>query len=104
MIHNHLVAFKFALLAVFGTYMSLWLGQAATQIGGDLLMDVKTVIAVGSVVLLGTWRLSKWMQEIVDRLKQQDDHRHQLELKISRLEGMLMRLPCVNSRDQNTQD
>lgn len=92
-----MIAFKFAFASTLSVLGSIWIGQAANQIGGDLLMDLKTVCAVGGVVLLGTWHLSKWMQEIVDRLKEQDKHRTELELKISKLEGMLLRLPCQDA-------
>lgn len=38
------------------------------HIDGTWLLDLRTIIAVGSIVMIGTWRLGRWMKRIDDRL------------------------------------
>lgn len=41
----------------------------APHIDGTWLLDLRTITAVSSVVLYGTWILARWMKRIDDRLE-----------------------------------
>lgn len=64
----------------FGAVLSQAVPHAASQITGELTMDLKTICAVGGVVLMGSWHASQWMQKVSDRL--------------SDVEDVIKKLPC----------
>lgn len=71
------------------------------QLDGSWLVDVRTICAVGGIVLLGTWRIGRWMRRIEDRLDAGDERFKRIEegMKaregiLARLEHSIARLPC----------
>jgi hypothetical protein len=75
-----------------------------TQISGSWLIDVRTLCAVGGVVLLGTWRIGRWMKRIEDRLDDGDTRFSRIELSMKErhellrdIERKMDRLPCGDS-------
>jgi hypothetical protein len=90
-------ASRFALIAMAGTVLGQVLSNrvhiladaalnATQQISGNWTVDLRTVIAVGTVVVLGAWRVSAWQQKLDDRLKL--------------IEKRMNELPCDNDRCQ----
>lgn len=70
--HLHIGAgVKLAGAGMLGTAFGAILSQAVphvTQVTGEWVIDLKTVCAVGFVVLGGSWHASQWMQRVNDRL------------------------------------
>lgn len=74
-----------------------------THVTGDWLVDMRTIAAVGGVVLLGTWRIGRWMSKIdnrmdvgerrFDNLETRMNHR---DARLDRIEKILDGLPCVD--------
>lgn len=58
-----------------------------TVVNGGWLVDIRTICAVGGIVLIGTWRLSWWMKAIEERLKTGED-------RFTRIEASIAKLPC----------
>ena len=52
---------------------------AAPVISANWLIDIRTVVSVGGIVLTATWWLSKKFQNIEDRLKNAEVARQQMQ-------------------------
>lgn len=75
--HLHIGAgLKLAGAGMLGTAFGAFLSQAVprvTQITGEWVVDLRTVCAVGFVVVGGSWHVSQWMQKVSDRLTDLED-------------------------------
>lgn len=69
-------------------------GGATPQVSADWLVDLRTVLTVGGVVLPATWWLSRAFTGIADRLSAGDRRFAELERTLARMEERLERLPC----------
>lgn len=59
-----------------------------TKISSEWMLDLKTICAVGGVVYLGAWRLSRWMKAI------EDSNQAALD-RTARIEAFIAKLPCA---------
>jgi len=87
MVPNHFIL-KAAVVSMAGTFLGGLIAQAMphTTLSGDWLVDLRTVCAVGGIVLTGSWQISRWQTKVTDRL--------------DLLESTIAKLPCV--KDQKT--
>ena len=63
--------------------------DSAPHIDGSWLMDFRTVCAVGAVVLLGTWRIGRWMKGIEDKLAIGDERFGRIENNMTQRNDIL---------------
>lgn len=70
------VAVKLAGAGMIGTAVGSVIAQTVshTQVSGDWTIDLRTVCAVGFVVIGGSWHASKWMTKVNDRLDDIEEH------------------------------
>ncbi len=91
------------LLVTLAAMLGTGAGQAATgvspQISADWLVDLRTVLTVGGVVLPATWWLSRAFTRISDRLEAGDVRFAALERTLARMEDRLTKLPCKSSEE-----
>ncbi len=93
---------RFIPLAVGGfTMLATAAGSAATQISPDWTVDLRTVAAVGAVVLSGTWWLSSRLRGFSDRLREGDARFSKFEQCFEQIQNRLDRLPCHNPQAQD---
>lgn len=59
-------------------------------------MDVRTVCAVGGIVIPGVWWLSSRMKGVADRLKEGDERFKKFEECFEKVQARLDGLPCHN--------
>jgi len=74
-------------------------GGATTQVSADWLVDLRTVLTVGGVVLPATWWLSRAFTRISDRLEAGDVRFAALERTLARMEERLAKLPCKSCEE-----
>jgi len=86
------------LLAMFGTAAGA-AASAQTQVSADWLVDLRTVLTVGGVVLPATWWLSRAFTRISDRLEAGDVRFAALERTLARMEERLAKLPCKSCEE-----
>lgn len=58
---------------------------AAPVISANYLIDVRTVVSVGGIVLTATWWLGRRFQNIEDRLKNAESARAQMQADLGEL-------------------
>ena len=82
-------------LAIGGTAMlATAVGGAATQVTPDWTVDLRTVFAVGGVVVPGVWWLGSKFRGITDQLLAAEQVFKKFEARFQSLEEKLDRLPC----------
>ena len=82
-------AFLLAVVFIGSTAFKPTFGDATPQISGNWLVDIRTLCAVGAVVLGGTWWVARWMQKVEDRLKSGEARFAVIELMAAKREEML---------------
>jgi hypothetical protein len=63
--------------------------DAPPVVNANWLMDFRTICAVGAVVLIGTWRLGRWMKEIDDKLTTGEERFCRIESNMSERNDIL---------------
>lgn len=75
MLIQNVTVIKLAIAAMGGTVVGAALSQIFPhQVSGDWTVDLRTVCAVGFVVIGGSWHASKWMTKVNDRLDDIEEH------------------------------
>ena len=88
-------------LAIGGTAMlATAFGSVATQVTGEWTLDLKTVCAVGAVVIPGTWWLSARLKSLGDQLRDAEKIFAGFEKRFDLFEKRLDELPCRHSPPQ----
>ena len=82
-------AFLLAVVFIGSTAFKPTFGDATPQISGNWLVDIRTLCAVGAVVLGGTWWIARWMQRVEDRLKAGEARFAVIELTASKRHDLL---------------
>lgn len=72
------------------------IGGVATQISSDWTVDIRTVCAVGGIVLPGVWWMSSRLTKFSDRLKDGDERFDRFEKLFEKIQNRLDTLPCHN--------
>ena len=83
-------AFLLSVVFIGSTAFKPTLADVTPQISGNWLMDIRTICAVGMVVLGGTWWVARWMQKVEDRLKSGEARFAVIELCANKREELLM--------------
>ena len=97
---NRIGMWLVTLVAMLGTGAGMAAtGGATTQVSADWLVDLRTVLTVGGVVLPATWWLSRAFTRISDRLEAGDVRFAALERTLARMENRLAKLPCKSSEE-----
>jgi len=82
-------AFLLAVIFIGSTAFKPYFADVQPQISGNWLVDIRTMCAVGAVVLGGTWWIARWMQKVEDRLKSGEARFAVIELTAVKREEML---------------
>jgi len=76
-------------------------GGAATQITPDWTVDLRTVFAVGGLVIPGVWWLGSKFTGITDQLVLAQEVFNKFEERFKTLEEKLDKLPCVAPKKED---
>ena len=82
-------AFLLAVVFIGSTAFKPAFADVQPTISGNWLVDLRTVCAVGGVVLFGAWWIARWMQKVEDRLKSGETRFAMIELMAAKREDML---------------
>jgi hypothetical protein len=80
-------------------------GGAATQVSPDWTVDLRTVFAVGGIVIPGVWWLGAKFRGITDQLSSAQEVFTKFEKRFDELQAHLDKLPCQqpNSKECSPQ-
>ena len=82
-------AFLLAVVFIGSTAFKPAFADVQPTVSGNWLVDLRTVCAVGGVVLAGAWWIARWMQKVEDRLKSGETRFAMIELMAAKREDML---------------